>query len=107
MIVSLAIDCEWGPWTEWSNCPSGCPEIQNRTRTREQLVKPANNGKCEGEAFEKKPCSVAEDLKEDIATLKMVKDGLEEELKKSKKANTDLEQKIQDLQDKLDQCPGT
>lgn len=99
------IDCVWGEWTNWSNCPSGCPEIQNKTRTREQLVKAENNGKCEGKDFENKPCSLAEDLKEDISTLKMEKERLEEELMKTKKDNLDMKQKIEDLEDKVDQCP--
>ena len=49
------------------------------------LVKPENSGtECEGKDYEQKPCSVAEDLKEDISTLKMVKENLEGELKKVK-----------------------
>ena len=102
----LAVDCVWGEWTEWSNCPSGCPEVQNKTRTREKLVKNEYDGLCEGKDFEQKPCSVVEDLKEVISDCKNEKESLKGDLNKAQQDIKDLEQKIKDLADKLDQCPG-
>lgn len=104
-IIAAAIDCVWGEWEEWGHCPSGCPEIQNKTRTRAKKVEADFGGKeCEGDDFEKKPCSVAEDLNEDINTLKMVKEALEKEAEDLKLNNTKLQKAKEDLNGKLEQC---
>ena len=104
-IIAVAIDCVWGEWEEWGHCPSGCPAIQNRTRTRSKKVEAANDGKeCEGEDFEKKPCSVEQDLKEDINTLKMAKEALEKYLEALKLNYTDLQGKLEDSNNDVQQC---
>ena len=95
----------WGEWEEWDNCPTGCPEIQNKTRTRDKRVEADFGGKeCEGKDFEKNPCSVAEELKEDVSTLKMAKEALEKEIEDLKSNNTKLEEASKQLNNKLEQC---
>ena len=52
-------DCQWGPWSNWVDCPSGCP-IQNHERarrTRDVRVTKVGNGKdCSGSRTEESPC---------------------------------------------------
>ena len=104
-ITGSAIDCVWGDWEEWGHCPSGCPEIQNKTRTRTKKIEADFGGEeCEGKDFEKKPCSVTEDLNEDISTLKMVKEALEKEIKELKLNNTKLEKDNAELEAKMKKC---
>merc|ERR1712029_155578 len=73
--VCCPVDCDWGAWEAWSACPSGCPlggGLQNKTRTRTKSVEAFCNGNdCQGEVFEKEPCSREEEVvKEHSVVLK-------------------------------------
>ena len=63
-----AVDCVWGEWEAWPDCPSGCPVgggLQEKTRTRVKAVVASCNGtECVGHEFEKKHCSREEEVLE-------------------------------------------
>ena len=51
------VDCEWGPYGEWSSCSKTCGGGE-RSRTRQVEVPPSNEGKaCEGEETETEICN--------------------------------------------------
>jgi len=67
--VCCPVDCVWGAWEAWPACPSGCPlggGLQNKTRTRSKTIEALCNGnECQGEDFEKQPCSREEEVVKD------------------------------------------
>ena len=63
-----AVDCKWGQWEPWGDCPSGCD--QEKTRIRQMVVEASCNGmECEGNDYEKKICSREEELSEQLRAL--------------------------------------
>ena len=72
----LAVDCKWGEWEAWGDCPSGCD--QKKTRVRQMAVEASCNGvACEGEDYEKKICSREEELSVQIRALLDENEALE------------------------------
>ena len=71
MILRLtisAVDCKWGEWELWGDCPSGCD--QEKTRVRQMIVEASCNGtECDGIDYEKKICSREDELAEQIRAL--------------------------------------
>ncbi|CAE7555101.1 Hmcn1 [Symbiodinium pilosum] len=55
--TNFCVDCEWGSWTQWSNCSTSC-NSGTRTRSREVAV-PADGGgkKCSGNGTEVGICA--------------------------------------------------
>ena len=72
------------------------------------MTKEANNGTCEGKSFEQKPCSVEEDLKEEISVLKQLLEATENEAKEEKLNHTQelgaLAKENGELKGKIQQC---
>jgi len=67
--VCCPVDCVWGEWEEWQQCPSGC-EPQEKIRTRIVVTQASCNGnECEGHDFEEMPCSREAELSVKIADL--------------------------------------
>ena len=63
-----AVDCKWGEWEAWGDCPSGCD--QEKTRVRQMIVEASCNGiECDGNDYEKKLCSREEELAEQMRAL--------------------------------------
>merc|ERR1712038_843245 len=54
------VDCQWGPYGEWSNCTKDCGGGE-KTRTRNEAT-PASNGgqECEGNSTETETCNQEE-----------------------------------------------
>merc|ERR1712038_102982 len=54
------VDCQWGPYGEWSNCTKDCGGGE-KTRTRNEAT-PASNGgqECDGNSTEKETCNQEE-----------------------------------------------
>ena len=59
-IFFIAVDCTWGEWSDWSECPHQCG-IQNKTRTREKFEHECGGTPCEGEAVDYKECDAFAD----------------------------------------------
>jgi len=67
--VCCPVDCVWGEWSDWQDCPSGC-EPQEKLRTRRVDIPDSCNGQvCEGHDFEEMPCSREAELAVKVADL--------------------------------------
>lgn len=54
--TNVCVDCEWGSWVAWSNCPVGCGGAKQK-RSRNVLVQQAGRGKpCQGNSSEVRGC---------------------------------------------------
>ena len=57
MIIPYELDCEWGPYDNWSSCPKTCGKGY-MSRSRLVSVNATNGGKeCKGEARDTKSCN--------------------------------------------------
>ncbi|CAE7417129.1 HMCN1 [Symbiodinium sp. CCMP2592] len=54
--TNVCVDCEWGSWVAWSNCPVSCGGAKQK-RSRNVLVQQAGRGKpCQGNSSEVRGC---------------------------------------------------
>jgi len=93
--VCCPVDCVWGIWEPWPDCPSGCPlegGQHEKIRTRDRKVEASCNGElCRGKDYEKQPCSREEEVLDMLGTclsgkvhLAKEKNEMTEDLKKCK-----------------------
>jgi len=93
--VCCPVDCVWGIWEPWPDCPSGCPlegGQHEKIRTRDRKVEASCNGElCKGKDYEKQPCSREEEVLDMLGTclsgkvhLAKEKNEMTEDLKKCK-----------------------
>merc|ERR1712029_1332178 len=70
--VCCPVDCVWGIWEPWPDCPSGCPlegGQHEKIRTRDRKVEASCNGElCRGKDYEKQPCSREEEVLDMLGT---------------------------------------
>merc|ERR1719433_1274583 len=58
--VTHAVDCEWGPWSEWGPCSVSCGK-GDHLRSRVVNVRPMNGGKdCGLKSDESERCNVGD-----------------------------------------------
>jgi len=68
--VCCPVDCVWGEWEQWQDCPSGC--AQSKLRIRHVIVPAFCNGnECQGHDFEEMACSREAELAVKVADLKI------------------------------------
>jgi len=66
--VCCPVDCVWGEWEQWQDCPSGC--AQTKLRTRDVVIPESCNGnECQGHDFEEMACSREAELAVLVADL--------------------------------------
>merc|ERR1711974_336637 len=65
--VCCPVNCEWGIWTDWPGCPSG--QNQTKIRTREKIPAECQGLDCQGEDYERIPCSREIELAEEVEHL--------------------------------------
>ena len=66
----IAVDCQWGEWSEWGKCPYECDEEWQKLRTRDHEIEASCDGApCVGEDFEKESCNRVADLIQEVTSL--------------------------------------
>ena len=64
--LSPAVDCEWGIWTQWTDCSLTCGDGEN-TRTRSHVTEAKYDGEpCEGDSEGSRHCNKYEELEQII-----------------------------------------
>jgi len=95
--VCCPVNCEWGIWTDWPDCPSG--QNQTKIRTREKIAAECQGLDCQGEDYERIPCSREIELFEEVEALDQEVATCDQNLEQA------LSQK-QELEVALETCQG-